>query len=156
MPLKAPLIFPALSPSMSPAQQSSYYNKCLMCALALLWYHLDDCMLGWHKSEAANALRAHGYQLAGDSAHGMAVNLRRSTETGSCLCSFLILSHSPHILSLINAVSLCWLKQICTLAAPPVLPTHPSSIEISIGEDVVITFQMRKGSGHSGNAHGHF
>lgn len=91
---KTPLVFPALSPSTAPAQQSSYYNKCLMCALALLWYHLDDCMLGRHKSEAANALRARRYQLAGDPGDAMVVNLRHSTETQSYLYPLLILSRS--------------------------------------------------------------
>lgn len=43
---KAPLMLAALRPSTSLAQQSSYYSKCLMCAPALLWYHLDDRMLG--------------------------------------------------------------------------------------------------------------
>jgi hypothetical protein len=39
-------MFDALPPSLPLTGQSGYYNKCLMCVLALLWYHLDHCMLG--------------------------------------------------------------------------------------------------------------
>lgn len=43
---KVPLMFAVLLSLMSLTQRSSYYNKCLMCALTLLWCHLYDLMLG--------------------------------------------------------------------------------------------------------------
>lgn len=110
---------------MAPAQQSSYYNKCLMCALALLWYHLDDCMLGRHKSEAVKALGAHRYQLAGDSGGVRVGSFRCCTETQSHLYTFPHPVSFPHVLSLTNVVSLCLLKLLCSLAAFPDLPTPP-------------------------------